>query len=435
MPFVDPKGTAINSGFFRRLILEPGFKESIEFDVVKNAGGPSSNRADEKNGHEGLKSENYQGVSLASLHINIIAIISESRCQVCDLNTDESEILYNPGVSDRYSRQVLFSGIGKTGQERIRAARVVVIGCGALGTVNAEMLARAGVGSLTIIDRDFVEESNLQRQGLFAEQDARDGLPKAVAAERALKAINSEVLVRGLVEDVTHENIEALCRGADVIVDGTDNFETRYLINDFCVKHAVPWIYGACLGSYGIAFAFRPGLTPCLRCLFEQPPAAGEVETCDTAGILAPAVHAVAAFQTTQVLKLLVGESTAGEIFHIDVWKGTAGTLRVGGKRTEECPCCNERRFSFLEGKEKDRLTRLCGRDAVQVWPRRTGRVDFQELAKRLERTGKVRFNEYMMRIQINGYEIALFPDGRSIIKGTDDFAEARAVYAKYIGS
>ncbi|MDA2928832.1 ThiF family adenylyltransferase [Acidobacteria bacterium AH-259-O06] len=338
-------------------------------------------------------------------------------------------------MTNRYSRQILFSEIGEVGQEKIRASKVVVIGCGALGTVSAEILGRAGVGQLKLIDRDFVEESNLQRQSLFSEEDAKKGLPKAVAAEKALRAINSDVELQGVIQDITWENIERLCRDGHIIVDGTDNFETRFLINDFCVKRGMPWIYGACVGSYGVAFAFQPKLTACLQCLFEQPPEIGTTETCDTAGILAPIVHIVAAYQVTQAIKILVGEAARAEILQVDVWTGTWRTIAARSARSEQCLCCGQHQFRFLEGEEKARLTRLCGRNAVQVSPQHSTQLDFQQLRKRLEKSAQVDFNEYMMRIQVDRYEIALFTDGRSIISGTDDFSEARAVYAKYIGS
>ncbi|MDA2935225.1 ThiF family adenylyltransferase [Acidobacteria bacterium AH-259-D05] len=336
---------------------------------------------------------------------------------------------------DRYSRQILFSGIGEAGQEKIRAAQVVLIGCGALGSVSSEMLTRAGVGKLTLIDRDFVEESNLQRQSLFTEKDVQEGVPKAAAAERALRAINSDVEIKGLITDVTWENIERLCQGNEVIVDGTDNFETRFLINDLAVKEEMPWIYGACVGSYGVAFAFEPGISACLQCLFEQPPEVGTTETCDTSGILAPVVHAVAAFQVTQVLKILTGQSPSTQILQVDVWRGTWQTLAAEKARSRKCPCCRQHDFRFLEGKENAQITRLCGRDAVQVSPQRKAHPDFQNISRRLNKSAQVDFNQYMMRIRIEGYEIALFADGRSIIRGTEDVSEARAVYAKYIGS
>ena len=313
--------------------------------------------------------------------------------------------------------------------------RVIIVGCGALGTVTAEMLARAGVGRLKIIDRDFVEESNLQRQSLFTEEDARKGLPKAIAAVNALRTINTEVHLEAIVQDVTWENMETLCEESEIIVDGTDNFETRFLINDISVKRRTPWIYGACVGSYGISFAFRPPLTPCLQCLFDQPPEVGSVDTCDTVGILAPVVHAVAAYQVTHALKLMVGESPEPRLLQLDVWNSNWRTIGAAQARNQTCSCCVERQFRFLEGKQRSRLTRLCGRNAVQVSPQRRMQVDFHELSQRLGKSAQVDFNEYIMRIRVNGYEISLFTDGRSIVRGTEDFSEARAVYAKYVGS
>ncbi len=338
-------------------------------------------------------------------------------------------------MTDRYSRQILFSAIGEAGQKRIKAAKVVLVGCGALGTVSSEMLTRAGIGKLTLIDRDFVEESNLQRQSLFTEKDAQQGLPKAAVAERELRAINSDVEVEGVIEDVTWQNIDRLCRDSDLIVDGTDNFETRFLMNDFAVKEKVPWIYGACVGSYGVAFAFQANRSACLQCLFEQPTDVGTTETCDTAGILAPIVHVIAAFQVAQSLKILVGESPPQEILQIDVWTGTWQTISAEKARNQQCRCCGKHQFHFLEGQENKKLTRLCGRNAVQISPPRPTRSDFQKISKRLDKSAQIDLNEYLLRIRVDGYEIALFADGRSIIRGTDDFTEARAIYAKYIGN
>ena len=338
-------------------------------------------------------------------------------------------------VTDRYSRQILFSGIGPEGQDKIRNARVVLVGCGALGTVSAELLVRAGVGRLQLIDRDFVEESNLQRQSLFTEADAEAAIPKAVAAEKALRSINSQVDINGIVQDLAIENIEDLCGESDIIVDGTDNFETRYLINDFSVKRGIPWVYGACVGSYGTAFLVRPGATCCLQCLFPEPPPLGSVETCDTAGVLGSVVHAVASFQVAQVMKILVGRVPGEVMLKVDVWEDHWQLISAVGSRNQDCSCCGKQEFRFLEAEERTHLMRLCGRDAVQVRPSRMVQLDFPQLCQRLAKSGKVRYNEHMMRIRINGYEIALFPDGRSIIKGTDNFSEARAVYARYIGS
>lgn len=338
-------------------------------------------------------------------------------------------------LSDRYSRQILFKGIGPAGQTAIHDTSVAVVGCGALGTCSSEMLVRAGIGTLVLVDRDFVELSNLHRQGLFTEQDAREGLPKAVAAERALSRINSEVTIRAFVNDVTSENIAEICAGCSLIVDGTDNFETRYLINDYSVQTGTPWVYGACVGSFGTSCAFVPGRTGCFRCLCEDPPSGAGIETCDTAGVIAPIVHTVAAFQAAQVLKLITGSPAAPfQLLQVDIWEDTWRTLSLEGVKNPECDCCVKRRLVFLEGSQESRLTRLCGRNAVQISPGRSVRLDFSELSDRLARTAQVDFNEYMMRIKVAEFEIALFPDGRSIIKGTDDPGLARAVYSRYIG-
>ncbi len=337
-------------------------------------------------------------------------------------------------MEDRYSRQILFSGIGREGQDRIRSSRVLVVGCGALGSVTSEMLARGGVGRLTVVDRDFVEWSNLQRQSLYTEADAEQGLPKAFAAERALRAVNSDIQVRGLVDDLTFENIDALCGETDLIVDGSDNFEVRFLINDFAVREGIPWVYGAAVGSYGLAMAVVPLETPCLRCLFDEPPAAGTGETCDTVGILAPIVHVVAAFQVTQALRLLVGASADRGLLQVDVWHGD--WRRVSVERPPAgCPCCRDGRYDFLAGASQSSTSRLCGRNAVQISPARKSRLDLERLGGQLGQSVRVRFNPHLLRIFSGRHEIALFADGRAIIKGTDDIAEARALYARYVGS
>ncbi|RPI29055.1 MAG: thiazole biosynthesis adenylyltransferase ThiF [Acidobacteria bacterium] len=337
--------------------------------------------------------------------------------------------------SERYSRQIRFKGIGPTGQRNILAARVVVIGSGALGTCSAEMLVRAGIGGLVLVDRDFVELSNLHRQSLFTEEDAREGLPKAVAAERSLSRINSEVTIRSLVKDVTSETITDICSGCSVIVDGTDNFETRYLINDFSVANGIPWVYGACLGSFGTGCAFVPGTTACFRCFCEDPPVGGAVETCETAGVIAPIVHVVAAFQVAQVLKLLAAvPPTEFRLLQVDAWDDSWRTLSLKGMKNPDCECCVKKNLPFLEGSQESRLTRLCGRNAVQVSPGTPIHIDFEQLSTRLSRAGQVDFNDYMMRIRVPDFEIALFPDGRSIIRGTEDFTVARAIYSRYIG-
>src|SRR5690606_38749919 len=254
---------------------------------------------------------------------------------------------YNEGMPERYSRQVRFEGIGRFGQQRISQGRVVVIGCGALGTVSSEMLARAGVGTLRVIDRDFVELSNLQRQTLFTEADITNTTPKAIAAEKALSAINSEINIEGVVADVTFENIEQLCSDFDLIIDGSDNFEIRFLINDFSIKYRIPWIYGAAVGSFGVAFPIMPGKSACLACLFENPPPAGTTETCDTAGVIASITHIVASFQATQALRLLTGGNPLPEILQVDIWNNDWRVVKAD-QRSPYCPCCGDLKFRFL---------------------------------------------------------------------------------------
>ena len=337
-------------------------------------------------------------------------------------------------MNDRYSRQILFPPIGAEGQERLGSSRVVIVGCGALGSVAAEQLVRAGIGSLRLIDRDFVEESNLQRQCLFTEDHVRLALPKAVAAESILGTMNSQVTVDGVVEDLTHRNVEALCAESDLILDGTDNFETRYLLNDYALRTGRTWVYGACVGSYGTAFAFRPRVTPCLQCLFPQPPAPGSAETCDTSGILAPVVHLVASYQVAQVLKILVGTEPASTMLKVDVWENRMKLVSLEGARDPDCPCCVALELRFLEGRGRRHSVRLCGRNAVQVQPGEDSRMDLSQVARRLRPSGSVSLNDYMMKLEVNGYELALFRDGRAIVRGTEDEKEARAIYARYIG-
>ncbi len=337
-------------------------------------------------------------------------------------------------MEDRYSRQTLFPGVGKSGQQRLNSSQVVVVGCGALGSVGAEMLARAGVGHLTVVDRDFVEASNLQRQSLFTERDALENLPKAVAAERVLRSINSSIEVKGVVADVTFENIEELCREADLIFDGSDNFEVRFLINDYSVREGTPWVYGAALGAYGISFAVVPGYTPCLRCLFSEPPAVGSVETCETAGILAPVIHAVCSKQVAQTVRLLVGEPASKRILQLDIWDDEWRTVDLR-EPLEGCECCSQRSFPYLEGRIGSRMTRLCGRNAVQVHSPEVRRIELRDLADRLGQTFEVQVNEYLLRFKVKEHDISIFPDGRAIIKGTDDLSLARTLYSKYVGN
>ena len=338
-------------------------------------------------------------------------------------------------MSERYSRQILFDGIGEAGQRRISEARVLVVGCGALGSAQVEALARAGIRRLRIVDRDFVEESNLQRQTMFTERDARERLPKAVAAKRRVAEINSETEVEAEVTDVSHSNIERLVGGCDVVLDGTDNFATRYLINDACVKHSVDGVYGAAVGSYGVTMTIRPHVSPCLRCVFEETPAAASAPTCDTAGVIMPIISIVAAVQVTEALKLLTGHAALlhGTLMQFDVWRNEWRRIRLGPP-TPDCPVCVHGRYDTLDAEAGDFAAVLCGRDAVQIAPRRSVPVDLPALAERLRAAGEVKVNDYLVRLSAGDYELTIFKDARAIIRGTADIQTARTLYARYVG-
>ncbi len=339
-------------------------------------------------------------------------------------------------MNERYSRQILFPEIGRAGQEKLLAARVLLVGCGALGASHAEMLARAGVGRLRIVDRDFVEFTNLQRQTLFKESDAADRLPKAAAAQARIAEINSGVEVEPVIVDVNNSNIESLIDGCDLALDGTDNFQIRYLLNDACVKHEKTWIYGAAVSSYGTTMTIIPGKTPCLRCVFEEMPDAGSSPTCDTAGVIMPVIASIAAVQVTEALKLIVGDTASlhGSLMQIDVWQNDWRKIKLGAPMPE-CPACGHRRFDFLDAETQEFNAVLCGRDAVQIAPPVPVTLDLPALAARLANLAEVKQNEYLVRAAIDGRELTVFRDARAIIKGTDDVAEARSIYAKYIGA
>ena len=334
---------------------------------------------------------------------------------------------------ERYSRQVLFPGIGLGGQQKLLDSHVAIVGCGALGSFQAGALARAGVGRLTIVDRDYVEPSNLQRQWLFEEQDALDALPKAVAAARAIARINPGITVSAAIADLTHTNIAELLGEAAVILDGTDNFETRYLINDYSVSTGKPWVYGAAVGSYGLTMPIVPGRTACLACIYPEAPA-GAQPTCETAGILNTLTAAVASLQSAAALKMLVAgpESATAMITTIDVWEGRLRQVKMP-PRDPHCRACGERRLTHLEGLGRAPIS-LCGRNAVQIHER-SRPLDLGELQERLRPLGEVRANEFALRFFIAPYEMTVFPDGRAIIKGTQDVGVARSLYARYIGS
>lgn len=338
-------------------------------------------------------------------------------------------------LHEKYSRQILFDGIGLAGQERLLASSAVVVGCGAIGAAAANLLVRAGVGRVRIIDRDFVEPSNLQRQTLFHESDAIDALPKAIAAERHLKSINSSVQVEGLVADMNPHNIPELLSGFDLVLDGTDNFETRLLLNDFAVQANKPWIYAAAVASYGLSMAILPGVTACLACLLEGPAAStGIEETCDTVGVLSPVVNLIASLQVAEAMKLLSGhrEALHGRLISCDVWTGHFQSVRMSW--SPECRACVRRDFIYLYGQAQPHIT-MCGRDSVQIHERSRS-LDLAALQLRLARTVEgVRHNDFLLRFRVPPYEITVFADGRAILKGTTDPAVARSLYARYIGS
>jgi len=357
---------------------------------------------------------------------------------------------------NRYSRQILFRGIGEEGQRRLAAARVAIVGCGATGSALAGLLARAGVGTIRIIDRDYVELSNLQRQSLFDEKDAAESLPKAIAAARKIAAFNSETVVEPKVDDLVPANIEGLLEGMQVILDGTDNFETRYLINDYAVERSLPWIYSAAVASYAVTLNVLPGQTACLACIFPDSPS-GMVETCETSGILNSAVNLVASIAATEAIKLLVSAPTAGAeapsqegcdlaalkrcatqnhlrrtLLSFDVWTNDHAEISAAQPRPG-CRACGERNFIHLAGEGRPHIT-LCGRNSVQIHERQRP-IDFAEMDRRLQPHGQVRHNDFVLKFWHDPYEMTLFPDGRAIIKGTTDTAVARSLYARYVGS
>lgn len=340
---------------------------------------------------------------------------------------------------DRYSRQIRFPQLGKDGQRKLLDSRVLLCGCGALGTVLAETLTRAGVGFLRIVDRDFVEASNLQRQVLFDEEDIRQQLPKSVAAARKLNLINSDVTIEPVVADVDYSNIRQLADGVDLILDGTDNFEIRFLINDLSLDTGIPWVYAGCISSHGQTMPIFPNETACLRCLIESPPEPGTTETCDTAGILGPTVNVISSLQAMTAIKVLAGrrEDVALSLTMIDVWDFSLRQMSVSDLRERsDCPACKHGERPWLSGQQGSQSTVLCGRNAVQIRPQEKASVALSEMADKLGTAGEVTANAFLLRLKLSDpdYEITLFKDGRAIIKGTDDPGVARAVYSRYIG-
>jgi adenylyltransferase/sulfurtransferase len=338
--------------------------------------------------------------------------------------------------SDRYARQIVFPGVGEEGQQRLRESRVALIGCGALGTVLANVLARAGVGFLRVVDRDYVELSNLQRQMLFDEQDARDGVPKATAAVEKLQRINSEIQYEAVIEDFGPQNAERIVGDIDLALDGTDNLETRYVLNDVCVKLGTPWVYLAAVASYGVLMPIVPGKTACLRCVFPEPPDPGSIDTCDTAGVLGPMPGIVANLAAAEALKLLLGahERLNRGLTWIDCWFNTIQQTPIETP-VLDCPCCQGRQFPFLERPAWKQAATLCGRDAVQVRPPAPVELDLDALAGRLMAVGSVRQGPHLVRLSVPPHELTVFRDGRAIVKGTAEIAVARSLYARYVGT
>lgn len=339
---------------------------------------------------------------------------------------------------DRYARQMRYAPLGEEGQKRLTAARALVVGCGALGSVIANTLARSGVGYLRIVDRDFLETNNLQRQVLYDEQDVADGLPKAIAASVKLRRINSQITIEPLVTDVSYANVIELTNDIDVIVDGTDNFETRMLLNDVALKRRIPWVYGGCLGGEGQTMTIVPGETACLRCLMQDTPPPGTTPTCDTAGILAPIVNIIASLQANEAIKLLSGnrQAISPYLTVIDVWDNRVRQIKLASLRAAgQCPACDEGDYPWLSGSRASHSAILCGRNAVQLSPPPGETLSLPALADKLASVGQVTHNRYLLRATIDDYVLTVFPDGRAIVGGTDDLAVARGVYARYIGA
>ncbi|HDR4572608.1 thiazole biosynthesis adenylyltransferase ThiF [Bacillus cytotoxicus] len=339
-------------------------------------------------------------------------------------------------MNNRYSRQELFSSIGEKGQKKIGKKHVFIIGAGALGSANAEMLVRAGVGNVTIVDRDYIDWSNLQRQQLYAEEDVKNHLPKAIAAKQRLKAINSSVVVKAFVKDITAEELEELVTNVDVIIDATDNFETRFIINDISQKYSIPWIYGACVGSYGLSYTILPGKTPCLSCLLQSIPLGGA--TCDTAGIISPAVSIVVSHQVTETLKLLVEDYKAlrDGLVSFDVWKNEYSCMNVQKLKKDHCPSCGEKAiYPYLNKENTSKTAVLCGRNTVQIRPPHKEQLDFHRYKELLrDRVADLTVNPYLLSFRADGKRLVAFQDGRVLVYGTKEIAEAKTIYHRYFG-
>lgn len=339
-------------------------------------------------------------------------------------------------MDERYSRQILFPEIGKSGQEKLLAARVLIVGCGALGASHSEMLSRAGVGYLKIVDRDFVEFTNLQRQTLFKESDAAERLPKAIAAKSRIAEINSGIEVGAVVADINQSNVEQMIADVDLVIDGTDNFQIRYLLNDACVKSGKTWIYGAAVSSYGTTMTIIPGSSPCLRCIFEEVPDAVGAPTCDTAGVIMPIIATISAVQVAEAIKILLGDDQAlhGSLMQFDIWQNDWRKIKLSAPNPD-CPACGKHVYEFLDAEAPEFSAVLCGRNAVQIAPPKPTNIDLISFAGKIAHLADVKQNEYLVRFSEGENEVTVFRDARAIIKGTDDIAAARSIYARYVGA
>jgi adenylyltransferase/sulfurtransferase len=337
----------------------------------------------------------------------------------------------------RYARQIRFQGLGEEGQQRLAAGTAVIVGVGALGSVAAELLARAGTGTLRLIDRDLVDESNLHRQVLFTEEDARLGLPKAIAASRRLEAVNSTIVLEPFVEDLVPGNVDRLLAGATVVVDGTDNFETRYLLNEWAVREQTPWIYGAAVSAYGLMMPILPQQTACLSCVFETAPPPEMSPTCESAGVIGPVTALVAALQAAEAMKILAGrlQAVSRGLTAVEIWDGRLQKIAVQRREKNACPTCGEHRYPHLEQRAGSAAVYLCGRNAVQVRPREPRPVDLAALEARLRQVGSVVRNDYLVRVRLEGLDLTIFADGRSLVVGTEDTAAARSLVSRYVGA
>jgi molybdopterin-synthase adenylyltransferase len=337
----------------------------------------------------------------------------------------------------RYARQLVLKEIGRDGQRRLAASHVAIIGIGALGSVSANLMTRAGVGHLTLIDRDYLEMNNLQRQVLYDEADLAANLPKAVVAKQKLSQINSEIKIDAEVADLNADTIDSLLEHVDLVVDGTDNLETRFLINDFCLKKKFPWIYGGAVRTEGMSYVILPGDGPCLRCLFGESPEPENIQTCDQVGILAPVAHMIASFQTIEAIKILSGQrpSVDRQLWKVDLWNREFKAINLDHLRKNPCSGCKSKEYPYLNREVGSRAVSLCGRNAVQIYHHGTKKINFETLAEKLKPEGEVLFNDYLLKYSFSPYEITVFSNGRAIVKGTEDEKQARSLYAKYIGA